>query len=364
MESEEALVVSELYDFQQLLTKKVKDNFYLILIMRNDNSPVNQQTKGNVSIQNQSPRKQHTPQDTMQQVLQFNPQLLNLKSSSPHRPKDQPKESFYFVQDDGQRQQETQLKFNKVKNNYQITKQLTNRSDKQRKRVDLSSNVFENTQNADVISKSPENQQLINTSVQWTNVHYGKVLTSVNEKAEFGKDYAKQRKHQDLQQQYQESTKHKSPSKIIENEINIQSKKQNQQFSDVFGQELGNKERKWLRPQRSLSPQIKWTAFDSTRDYKDFGDMSIKESKLRNINTDNQKDNQKDTHKLNHPLTSPFFDCQISYEKIKGQYKQQNQFKHVENGSSKQFGQEKKIEQSSSNKKYEGIYSWKNNYQK
>ncbi|CAD8150888.1 unnamed protein product [Paramecium pentaurelia] len=329
--------------------------------MKNDNSLVNQQAKSNLSNQNQSPRKQYAPQDTMSQIIQFNPQSSNLKSSSPHKPKDQPKQSFYFVQDDGLRQYDTQ---EKVKNNQNITKQLTNRNDKQRKQVDLSSNVFENTKIIDMKAKSPENQQLINTSIQWTNVHYGKVLTSVNEKAEFDKDYAKQRKHQELQQQYQDGSTHKSPSKIIENEINIQSKKQNQQFSDLFGQELGNKERKWLRPQRSLSPQIKWTTFDSNRDYKDFGDMSIKESKLRNINTDNQKDNQKDIHKLNHPLTSPFFDCQMSYEKIKGQYKQQNQLKQLESVQSKKFGQEKKIEQSNSNKKYEGLYSWKNNYQK
>ncbi|CAD8051371.1 unnamed protein product [Paramecium primaurelia] len=329
--------------------------------MKNDNSLVNQQAKSNLNNQNQSPRKQYAPQDTMSQIIQFNPQTSNLKSSSPHRPKDQPKQSFYFVQDDGLRQYDTQ---EKVKNNQNITQQLTNRNDKQRKQVDLSSNVFENTKIIDMKAKSPENQQLINTSIQWTNVHYGKVLTSVNEKAEFDKDYAKQRKHQELQQQYQDGSTHKSPSKIIENEINIQSKKQNQQFSDLFGQELGNKERKWLRPQRSLSPQIKWTTFDSNRDYKDFGDMSIKESKLRNINTDNQKDNQKDIHKLNHPLTSPFFDCQMSYEKIKGQYKQQNQLKQLESVQSKKFGQEKKIEQSNSNKKYEGLYSWKNNYQK
>ncbi|CAD8065180.1 unnamed protein product [Paramecium sonneborni] len=332
--------------------------------MKNDNLLVNQQPKSSINNQNSSPKKQYTPLDTMSQIIQFNPQSSNQKSQSPHRPKDQPKQSFYFIQDDGLRQQETSQKFNEVKNNYHITKQLTNRNDKQRKQIDLSSNVFENSKNIDMNFKSPENQQLINTSVEWTNVHYGKVLTSVNEKAEFGKDYAKQRKHQELQQQYQEGSKHKSPSKIIENEINIQSKKQNQQFSDIFGQELGNKERKWLRPQRSLSPQIKWTTFDSIRDYKDFGDMRIKESKLRSIQTEDQKDNQKDQHKLNHPLTSPFFDCQMSYDKMKGQYKQQNQLKYVEIGSQKKFGQEKKIELSSSNKKYEGIYSWKNNYQK
>ncbi|CAK62265.1 unnamed protein product (macronuclear) [Paramecium tetraurelia] len=332
--------------------------------MKNDNSPGNQQGKSNLGYQTSSPRKQYAPQDTMSQIIQFNPQSTNLKSSSPHRPKDQPKQSFYFVQDAGQSEQETQEKFNQVKNNYNTNKQSITRNDKQRKQVDLSSNVFENTKNIDVVAKSPENQQLINTSVQWTNVHYGKVLTSVNEKAEFEKDYAKQRKHQELQQQYYDGSAHKSPSKIIENEINIQSKKQNQQFSDLFGQELGSKERKWLRPQRSLSPQIKWSNFDSNRDYKDFGDMSIKESKLRNINTDTQKDNQKDLHKLNHPLTSPFFDCQMSYEKIKGQYKQQNQLKQLESVPSKKFGQEKKIEQSGSNKKYEGLYSWKNNYQK
>ncbi|CAD8071931.1 unnamed protein product [Paramecium sonneborni] len=332
--------------------------------MKNDHSPVNQQTKGNLNNQNSSPRKQYAPQDTMSQIIQYNPQSSNLKSQSPHRPKDQPKQSFYFIQDNGQRQQETSQRFNEVKNNYNITKQLTDRNDKQRKQVDLSSNVFENTKNLDMIAKSPQNQQVINTSVQWTNVHYGKILTSVNEKAEFGKDYAKQRKRQEQQEQYQEGPKHQSPSKIIENEVNIKSKKQNQQFSDIFGQELGNKERKWLRPQRSLSPQIKWNTFDSTRDYKDFGDMSIKESKLRTLQTENSKDNQKNSHKLNHPMTSPFFDCQISFDKIKGQYKQQNQLKFGENASQKKFGQEKKIEQSSSNKKYDGIYSWKNNYQK
>ncbi|CAD8065172.1 unnamed protein product [Paramecium sonneborni] len=146
----------------------------------------------------------------------------------------------------------------------------TYKNDKQKKQIDLSSNVFENSKNIDMNFKSPENQQLINASVECIFVHYGKVLISVNEKAEFGKDYAKQRKHQEFQQQYQEGSKHKSPSKIIENEINIQSNKQNQQFSNMFRQEFGNKARKWLRSQRSLSPQIKWTTFGSTRDNIDF----------------------------------------------------------------------------------------------
>lgn len=111
-------------------------------------------------------------------------QSITPKRINPHKPIDQPKDSFY-MQDNTKPIQRDKfiptIKEQKLATNYE------------RRLKDHSSNIFYNNNRSPPPKfQEPANEMnFANKSINWADVHYGKIKTDVNEKANFDHMYAK-----------------------------------------------------------------------------------------------------------------------------------------------------------------------------